>query len=66
MRLWFCSASSTDHEPSGLVVAETEEKAIKNFEESLDEYGIWYGSVYIEEITEIDGYKIVLEEIVNE
>ena len=58
MKLWLCSASAIDYEPFGLVVAETEEKAIKKFSDSLDEGGTWYASVSAEVVEVVDGYGI--------
>jgi hypothetical protein len=60
MKLWLCSASAIDYEPFGLVVAETEEKAIEKFSTDLDEGSIWYASVSAEKIVQVDGYWIGL------
>lgn len=61
MKLWLCYASAIDYDPTGLVVAETEELAEKKFSKSLDDEGIWHtGKIFAIEITEVDGYGIEL------
>lgn len=63
MKLFMCYANAIDYDPTGLVVAESEEKAIEKYEQSLDEDGVWVASVHAEEITEVDGYKINLNKM---
>jgi hypothetical protein len=62
MKLWLCTAISTDYDPTGLCVAETEENAIVKFSKYLDNQCIWYTSVCADEINEVDGYGIALIE----
>lgn len=58
-----CYANAIDYDLTGLVVAESEEKAVKKYEQLLDEDGVWVASVHAEEITEVDGYKINLNKM---
>ncbi|NRD80303.1 hypothetical protein HPT25_23560 [Bacillus sp. BRMEA1] len=66
MKLWFCTAVSMDCEPCLLVVAETEEKAFKKFEDQLEEEGLWWASLHVHEILEVDGYRIAVIEDVGQ
>ena len=45
---------------TGIVIANTEDEAI---DKALKDCGVVYGSAEVEEISEIDGYKIKLEKI---
>jgi len=63
MKLFMCEAVAIDYEPRSLIVAESEKDAAKKFEESLDDSGDWYSSTSAYEIKELDGYRIILEQI---
>ncbi len=58
-----CYANAIDYDPTGLVVAESEEKAVEKYEQLLDDEGVWVASVHAVEITEVDGYKIELDKM---
>jgi len=61
MKLWLCRANAIDFEPTGLVVAESEERASEKFADSLDNEDIWYsGAISASEVTEVEGYRIAL------
>ena len=63
MKLFLCSANAGDYEPTGVVVAETEEEAEEKFKKELDDEGIWHtGSIWAQEV-KVDGYEIVLKKI---
>ncbi|SCN11854.1 hypothetical protein [Bacillus wiedmannii] len=62
MKLFMCYANAIDYDPTGLVVAENEEKAVEKYEQLLDE-DVWVASVHAEEVTEVDGYKIELNKM---
>lgn len=63
MKLFMCYATAIDYNPTGLVIAENEEKAVEKYEQLLDEDGVWIASVHAVEITEVDGYKINLNKM---
>lgn len=63
MKLFMCYANAIDYDPTGLVVAESEEKAVEKYEQLLDDEGVWVASVHAVEITEVDGYKIELDKM---
>lgn len=58
-----CYANAIDYDPTGLVVAESEGKAVEKYEQLLDDEGVWVASVHAVEITEVDGYKIELDKM---
>lgn len=63
MKLFLCSAYAGDYEPTGVVVAETEEEAEEKFKKELDDEGIRYtGSIWAQEV-EVDGYEIIVRKI---
>ena len=47
MKLFLCSAYAGDYEPTGVVVAETEEEAEEKFKKELDDEGIWYAGCIV-------------------
>lgn len=60
-KLYLCSANAIDYEPTGVTVAFTEEMAIKQFDEYLDQCDIWHaGTITADLIDELDGYEIQL------
>lgn len=60
MKLWFCCAITA----SGLTIAQTAEEAKNKFAKTLEEDGIWYNnSIETIEINEIEGYKVILQQI---
>ena len=59
MKLFRCYVYAIDHDYSGLVVAETEEKALEKWENELDENVGWYHGESVQEVTEIGGFKVV-------
>lgn len=60
MKLFECYATGVNYDPSDLIVAESEEKAIEEFKKRLDDFGDWYGGISVHEISHVDGYKVVL------
>lgn len=63
MKLFLCSAYTDDYELTGVVVAETEEKAEEKFKKILDDEGIWYvGLIGVQEV-KVDGYEIIVRKI---
>ena len=52
MKLFLCSAYAGDYEPTGVVVAETEEEAEEKFKKELDDEGIWYvGLIWVQTVS---------------
>ena len=63
MKLFLCSAYAGNYEPTGVVVAETEEEAEEKFKKELDGEGIWYaGLIWVQEV-KVDGYEIIVRKI---
>ena len=63
MKLFLCSAYAGDYEPTGVVVAETEEEAEEKFKKELDDEGIWYaGLIWVKEV-KVDGHEIIVRKI---
>jgi len=63
MKLFLCSAYAGDYEPTGVVVAETEEEAEEKFKKELDDEGIWYaGLIWVQEV-KVDGHEIIVRKI---
>lgn len=59
-KLYLCEATAIDYDPSGVIVACSEEEAIKKFEKELEESETWHaGRISAWEI-EVDGYKITV------
>lgn len=58
-----CSAYAGDYEPTGVVVAETEEEAEEKFKKELDDEGIWYAGLILVQELKIDGYEIIVRKI---
>jgi hypothetical protein len=63
VKLYLCRALAIDDDPIGLVVAENENEAEKNFRSELDDEGIWYtGTISVEEVS-IEGYEILIRKV---
>ena len=63
MKLFLCSANTGGYEPTGVVVAETEEEVEEKFKAELDDEEVWHtGSIWAQEV-KVDGYEIVLKKI---
>ena len=63
MKLFLCSAYAGDYEPTGVVVAETEEEAEEKFKKELDDEGIWYAGLIWAQEVKVDGYEIIVRKI---
>lgn len=61
MKLWRCTAYGTDWDATELKVNANKEEMIEKWAEELnDGYG-WYVDMDVEEVTEVDGYRIKVE-----
>jgi hypothetical protein len=58
MKLWLCESDGVDQSPFILLVAETEEYAVKKFKKLLADDCVDYYSVSARAIEVVDGYGI--------
>lgn len=59
LKLWMAYCWMRDAEPTSLIVAATEEEALAKWKIELDEWASWYICESVEEVSEIEGYKVV-------
>jgi hypothetical protein len=61
MKLWECSAWDEDAEYYQLMVGDCKETIIKRWDDFIEDKmdGFYYGK-NVKEVTEVDGYKIML------
>lgn len=59
MKLFRCDAEHTDYSSTGFIVASNETEAMNKWKAELDEAVGWYIGESVQEITEIDGYKVI-------
>lgn len=57
MKLFYCSATATDHDWVEIIVAETLEEAKKKFSKMVEESSSWYAGECVDELT-FDDYEI--------
>ena len=60
LKLFYCTASATDHDWVEIIVAESLEEAKETFSKMVEESNSWYACEFVHELV-IDDYEIAIK-----